>query len=116
MSSTDSKASPIKKPVVKLLALLSIVRWYNILLITISLYLTELFIFNKETSLFITIQHPQIHFYTLSIVFLTMGGYLINAFYDFVCLLFLRINLHLNFLEFDEVNKKNVVEAGRDVY
>ena len=83
MSSTDSKASPIKKPVVKLLALLSIVRWYNILLITISLYLTELFIFNKETSLFITIQHPQIHFYTLSIVFLTMGGYLINAFYDF---------------------------------
>lgn len=83
MSSTDSKASPIKKPVVKLLALLSIVRWYNILLITISLYLIELFIFNKETSLFITIQHPQIHFYTLSIVFLTMGGYLINAFYDF---------------------------------
>jgi len=83
MSSTDSKATSIKKPVVKLLALLSIVRWYNILLITISLYLTELFIFNKETSLFITIQHPQIHFYTLSIVFLTMGGYLINAFYDF---------------------------------
>jgi 4-hydroxybenzoate polyprenyltransferase len=83
MLSTDSKANPIKSPVVKLLALLSIVRWYNILLITISLYLTEIFIFNKDTSLLITIQHPEIHFYTLSIVFLTMGGYLINAFYDF---------------------------------
>jgi 4-hydroxybenzoate polyprenyltransferase len=83
MLSTDSKASPINNPVVKLLALLSIVRWYNILLIAISLYLTEIFIFNKDTSLFITIQHPEIHFYTLSIVFITMGGYLINAFYDF---------------------------------
>lgn len=83
MLSTDSKTNPIKSPVVKLLALLSIVRWYNILLITISLYLTEIFIFNKDTSLFITIQHPEIHLYTLSIVFLTMGGYLINAFYDF---------------------------------
>jgi mevalonate kinase len=38
MLSTDSKTNPIKSPAVKLLALLSIVRWYNILLITISLY------------------------------------------------------------------------------
>jgi len=83
MSFIDSKTYPNKNPLVKLLALLSIVRWYNILLITISLYLTEIFIFNKNFSLNITIQNSSIHLYTISVILLVMGGYLINAFYDF---------------------------------
>ena len=80
---TDSKSNSSLSPLVKMLALLSIVRWYNVLLIVISLYLTQIFIFNNGENILETLLNLPIHIYTLTIVFITMGGYLINGFYDF---------------------------------
>ena len=87
MSSIDSKSiqqQPSKKSIfIKLLALLSIVRWYNIFLIIVSLYFVQIFMFNTAKRFFFTLQSLDTHFYVLSIVLSIMGGYLINAFYDF---------------------------------
>ena len=87
MSSIDSKSIPNQsenKPVIiKLLALLSIVRWYNIALVIISLYFAQLFMFTTSKRFFITLQSLDTHFYVASIVLSIMGGYVINAFYDF---------------------------------
>ena len=85
MSSIDSKSiSETKKStLIKLLALLSIARWYNILLILISLYFVQIFIFDTSKRFLLTLQSVDIHLYVFSILFIIMGGYLINAFYDF---------------------------------
>lgn len=87
MSSIDSKSIPNQsknKPlIIKLLGLLSIVRWYNISLIIISLYFVQLFMFNTSKRFFITLQSLDTHLYVAAIVFSIMGGYVINAFYDF---------------------------------
>ena len=87
MSSIDSKSiqqEPSKKSIfIKILALLSIVRWYNISLVIISLYFVQIFMFNTGKRFFFTLQSLDPHFYVLSIVLSIMGGYLINAFYDF---------------------------------
>ena len=73
-----------KKPfLIKFLALLSIARWYNILLILISLYFVQIFIFDTSKKFLLTLQSVNIHLYVFSILFIIMGGYLINAFYDF---------------------------------
>ena len=87
MSSIDSKSIPNQsenKPVIiKLLGLLSIVRWYNITLVIISLYFVQLFMFNTSKRFFITLQSLDTHLYVAAIVLSIMAGYLINAFYDF---------------------------------
>ena len=87
MSSIDSKSIPNQsenKPVIiKLLGLLSIVRWYNITLVIISLYFVQLFMFNTSKRFFITLQGLDTHLYVAAIVLSIMAGYLINAFYDF---------------------------------
>ena len=85
MSSIDSKSisENKKSTLIKLLALLSIERWYNILLILISLYFVQIFIFDTSKRFLLTLQSVNIHLYVFSILFIIMGGYLINAFYDF---------------------------------
>ena len=85
MSFIDSSTTPKnKKPfLIKFLALLSIARWYNILLILISLYFVQIFIFDTSKRFLLTLQSVNIHLYVFSILFIIIGGYLINAFYDF---------------------------------
>ena len=85
MSFIDSSTiTKNKKPfLIKFLALLSIARWYNILLILISLYFVQIFIFDTSKKFLLTLQSVNIHLYVFSILFIIMGGYLINAFYDF---------------------------------
>ncbi len=85
MSFIDSSTiTKNKKPfIIKFLALLSIARWYNILLILISLYFVQIFIFDTSKRFLLTLQSVNIHLYVLSILLIIMGGYLINAFYDF---------------------------------
>ncbi len=85
MSFIDSSTIPKnKKPfLIKFLALLSIVRWYNILLILISLYFVQIFIFDTSKKFLLTLQSVNIHLYVFSILSIIVGGYLINAFYDF---------------------------------
>ena len=84
MSYIDSKSILNKKPIIiKFLALLSIARWYNVLLILLSLYFVQIFIFDTSKRFLLTLQSLNIHLYVFSILVIIMGGYLINAFYDF---------------------------------
>jgi 4-hydroxybenzoate polyprenyltransferase len=86
MSSTDSR--PISKNknkslLIKFLAILSIARWYNISLITISLYAIQIFIYENSFSFLIQEKGIHLHLYVIAIDLIIVGGYLINAFYDF---------------------------------
>ena len=68
---------------IKILAILSIARWYNITLITISLYAIQIFIYESPLKYLFQTSGVNLHLYVLSIDLLVVGGYLINAFYDF---------------------------------
>ena len=86
MSSTDSR--PISKNknkslLIKFLAILSIATCYNISLITISLYAIQIFIYENSFSFLIQEKGIHLHLYVLAIDLIIVGGYLINAFYDF---------------------------------
>jgi 4-hydroxybenzoate polyprenyltransferase len=86
MSSIDSR--PISKNknkslLIKFLAILSIARWYNISLITISLYAIQIFIYENSFSFLIQEKGIHLHLYVIAIDLIIVGGYLINAFYDF---------------------------------
>ena len=87
MSSIDSNSisenNQKKSIFIKILAILSIARWYNISLITISLYAIQIFIYESSFNYLIHYQGLNLHLYVLSIDLIVVGGYLINAFYDF---------------------------------
>jgi 4-hydroxybenzoate polyprenyltransferase len=87
MSSIDSKSisnNKSKKSIFfKILALLSITRWYNMLLVLISLYFVQIFIFDTSKRFLITLESKEIHLFILAMLLIITGGYLINAFYDF---------------------------------
>ena len=87
MSSIDSNSisenNQKKSIFIKILAILSIARWYNISLITISLYAIQIFIYESSFNYLIHYQGLNLHLYILSIDLIVVGGYLINAFYDF---------------------------------
>jgi len=68
---------------VKFLALLSLVRWYNILLITFGLYLSAIFLINPRAEWLATTLTYKLHLTIASLAFFIMAGYIINAFYDF---------------------------------
>jgi 4-hydroxybenzoate polyprenyltransferase len=69
--------------IIKIISLLSILRWYNILLVSLSLLLASLFLLNdiQDYRKILT----DYHLYTniTAIAFLMMAGFIINAFYDF---------------------------------
>ncbi len=68
---------------VKFLALISLVRWYNVFLITFALYLSSVFLINPvENWLEVTLTY-KLHLEIASLAFFIMAGYIINAFYDF---------------------------------
>ena len=68
---------------VKFLALFTLVRWYNIFLITFALYLSAIFLINpRENWLEVSLSY-KLHLTIASLAFFIMAGYIINAFYDF---------------------------------
>jgi 4-hydroxybenzoate polyprenyltransferase len=67
---------------VKFLAYLGLVRWYNLLLVALAQYLAALFILNPEKPALETLADPGLHCLVLSCGWMIAGGYLINAFYD----------------------------------
>ncbi len=67
---------------VKVLAYLSLVRWYNILLVIIAQYLAAFFLLNEGVPLTTLIADPYLHTMVFSCGLIIAGGYLINAFYD----------------------------------
>jgi 4-hydroxybenzoate polyprenyltransferase len=72
------------KSMLKILALLSSVRWYNILLIALAQYISALFIFNSfPLSIIPVIQDVKLHILVFCTLLVVAGGFLINDFYDF---------------------------------
>lgn len=78
---------------VKVISLLSVVRWYNILLVTSAQYLASIYIINSPVRWFEVIGDPNLLLLAVSSAFLIAAGYIINAFYD---------------AEKDMINKPNV--------
>lgn len=68
---------------VKILALLSLIRWYNIVVTAMAQYLTALFVFNYGTSKYKILLSLDVHLIVLSTSFIIAGGYIVNAFYDY---------------------------------
>ena len=86
MSSIDSNSistNNSKSNLIKILAIFSIARWYNIFLITVSLYAIQIFIYENSFKFLITQKGLSLHLYVLAIDLIVIAGYLINAFYDF---------------------------------
>jgi 4-hydroxybenzoate polyprenyltransferase len=81
MPNTTNKSTRL----IKVIALLSLVRWYNVLLVGIALFLSASFLLNINKSLDWRdiIVDPRIYLEILAISFFIQAGYLINAFYDF---------------------------------
>lgn len=67
---------------IKFLAYLGLVRWYNLALIAIAQYLAAVFLLNKNQTAFEILSNPSLHLLVLSCGMVIAGGYLINAFYD----------------------------------
>lgn len=67
----------------KIIALLSIVRWYNILFITTGLYLTSYILLGDYNGFKELLFDIHLHLLVLSIACISMGGYIINAYYDY---------------------------------
>lgn len=81
MSAPSQKSTTL----IKIIALLSLVRWYNVLLVGIALFLSAIFLLNINTSIGwreIIVDY-RIYFEIIAISFFIQAGYLINAFYDF---------------------------------
>ncbi len=67
---------------IKVFALLSIVRWLNILLTIFAQYLAAVFILNPTKTYFEILSNPKLHLMTFASAFIIAGGYIINSFYD----------------------------------
>ena len=92
--------SPKSTTIIKVIALLSLVRWYNVLLVGIALILSSLFLLNIDSgaSWKIILSDIQLYYEIIAISFFIQAGYVINAFYDF---------------EKDIINKPNETIFGR---
>ena len=66
----------------KLVALLSSVRWKNVLFTAIAQYIAFLFAFNTKENLWQSLHEYKVHFIIFSTALILAGGYIINNFYD----------------------------------
>jgi 4-hydroxybenzoate polyprenyltransferase len=69
--------------ILKFISLLSIVRWYNILIVSIALLLAAVFLLNTPSEFKNTLTDIRLYTCVISVAFLMMAGFIINAFYDF---------------------------------
>ena len=66
----------------KIISLLSTVRWKNILVTVFSQYLAFLFAFNTKDDLWNSLVETKVHLIIAATAFILAGGYIINNFYD----------------------------------
>lgn len=89
MSSTDFNTirptfkSRRERFVVKALAMLSLVRWFNVLVLTFALYMSAMYMLNTDASKIEVLMDISFNMNILGISCLVMAGYIINGFYDF---------------------------------
>lgn len=82
---TETRQAVTKKPLAfKLIALLSIVRWYNILLTIFAQYLSAFVLMRDDPQTFHDLLIDfKLHGIVLASVFSIAGGFIINNFYDY---------------------------------
>ena len=78
----DNQASPDRQVIIKIISLLSLVRWYNILLVVIAQYLVSIFVINKPSEWMSVVLDFNLLLLALSSSFIIAAGYIINGFYD----------------------------------
>ena len=78
----DVQVSPDKLIILKIISLLSLVRWYNILLVVIAQYLVSIFVINKASQYLSVLLDINLLLLALSSSFIIAAGYIINGFYD----------------------------------
>ena len=89
MSSTDFNTirptfkSRRQRFVVKALAMLSLVRWFNVLVLAFALYMSAMYMLNKDISKIDVLMDISLNMNILGMSCLVMAGYIINGFYDF---------------------------------
>lgn len=66
----------------KIVALLSSVRWKNVLFTVGAQYIAFLFAFNTKENIFQSLAEVKVHLIIASTAFILAGGYIINNFYD----------------------------------
>ena len=66
----------------KIIALLSTVRWKNILVTVFAQYLAFLFAFNTKDDFWNSLFETKVHLIIAATAFILAGGYIINNFYD----------------------------------
>lgn len=66
----------------KIISLLSTVRWKNILVTVFAQYLAFLFAFNTKDDLWNSLVETKVHLIIAATAFILAGGYIINNFYD----------------------------------
>ncbi|MFT4523516.1 MAG: 4-hydroxybenzoate polyprenyltransferase [Bacteroidia bacterium] len=67
---------------IKFLALLSIIRWPNVLFTALAQYLSAVFIFNEPAEYLTTLGTLQLHLMVLATICIVSAGFIINSFYD----------------------------------
>ena len=65
----------------KIVALLSSVRWKNVLFTAGAQYIAFLFAFNTKENIFQSLAEVKVHLIIASTAFILAGGYIINNFY-----------------------------------
>lgn len=76
------KILPDRVVIVKIISLLSLVRWYNILLVASAQFLASVYIINEPNQWKSVLLDAQLLILVLSSAFLIAAGYIINGFYD----------------------------------
>ena len=76
----DTKVA--KNVLLKLMALFTVIRGYNIAALVLAMYLTAYFIFAKDTTLHQYFTEYKLHLIVLASAFTVSAGYIINNFYD----------------------------------
>lgn len=66
----------------KLIGLLSLVRWYNILVVMLAQYLAAIFILHPEKKFLTVLADPFLHLMIFSSACIIASGFIINSFYD----------------------------------
>lgn len=68
--------------VFKLLGLLSLVRWYNVLLVMIAQYLASIYVLNPNENPIEILLDSNLHLMVISSACIIASGFIINSFYD----------------------------------
>ena len=67
---------------VKVLGLLSIIRWPNVLFTALTQYIAAIYIFTPNKGHWEVLKDFQLHFIVAASAFIVAGGFIINSFYD----------------------------------